>query len=278
MRNGTLFTTVCNDRFTNALALLMWSVKLHNPDFSHPLKVYHKGDLALENQERILRIYPHTVFDNVSKGEYQEKIPHYLALESFREEEPERVVFVDSDIICTGDISVLATLDHPLCAALDYKVRFGWFMKAPFPLTLAVRLNTGVFILGRKYRNRSTYEGLYGLLDKFPAQRVKGMAWSDQGIMNQYFRRITKVVLPYQYNARKNLYPNKVFTDGLERGLGGARLLHYGGTCKPFLGGLKGVPPGNKNHRYSKLHEIYYQYWDRMVKSEQLDWKLEDRM
>lgn len=277
MRNGTLFTTVCNDRFTNALALLMWSIKLHNPAFNHPLKVYHKGDLSPENQDRIRRIYPDTRFDAVNKPEYKGKINHYLALESFREEEPKRVVFVDSDIICTGDISVLATLDHPLCAALDYKLRLGWFMVAPFPVSPAFRINTGVFTLGKKYRNRATYEGLYGLLNKFPAKRIKGMAWSDQGIMNRYFRYHTKVILPYQYNARKNLYPNRVFTDGVERALGGARLLHYGGTCKPFLGGLKGVPPGNKNHRYSKLHEIYYQYWDRMVTSEKLDWKLEDR-
>lgn len=278
MRADTLFTTVCNDRFTNALALLLWSIKLHNPGFDHPLKVYHKGDLLPENQDRIRRIYPNTVFDNVSKEEYRGKINHYLALEAFREEDPERVVFIDSDIICIGDISRLAKLEHALGAALDYDVRFPWFFKAPFPLSLGVRINTGVFTLGRKYRNRATYDALYGLLDRFPATYVKGMAWSDQGVMNRYFRTSAKFILPYQYNARKNLFPNPKFAGGAERALHGVRLLHYGGACKPFLGGLKNAPPGNKNHKYSKLHEIYYQYWDRMVAAEKLDWKLEDRM
>lgn len=272
-----LFTTVCNDRYTNALALLLWSIKLHNPGFDHPLKVYHKGDFTEPCQQRILGIYPHTVFEDVSKTEYQSKIPHYLALESFREMEPDQVVFIDSDIICLGDISALAELDQPLAAALDYDFRNSFAFNARFPFSRLARINTGVFALNRTYRNTETYSALYGLLDKFPAKREKGMLWSDQGIMNLYFRHATKHVFPYIYNARKNLFANKRFAAGREAALADVRLLHFGGTCKPFLGGLKNAAPDSKHHKYSQLHQVYYDYWDRMVKDLNVDWILDEK-
>jgi lipopolysaccharide biosynthesis glycosyltransferase len=272
-----LFTTVCNDRYTNALALLMWSIKHHNPGFAHPLKVYHKGDFTEPCQQRILGIYPNTVFEDVSKTEYQSKIPHYLALESFREMEPDKVVFIDSDIICLGDISALAEIDQPLAAALDYDFRNSFAFNVRFPFSRLARINTGVFALNRTYRNPETYKALYGLLDQFPAKREKGMLWSDQGIMNLYFRHATKHVFPYIYNARKNLFANKRFAAGREAALADVRLLHFGGTCKPFLGGLKNAAPDSKHHKYSQLHQVYYDYWDRMVKELNVDWILDEK-
>lgn len=272
---NVLFTTVCNDRYTNALVLLLWSIKHHNPTFDFPLKVYHKGDLSTPYQEKILKIYPQVFFDDVSKEEYQSKIPHYLALESFREVEPDLVVFIDSDIICLGDISPLAKLDQPLCAALDYDFKNAFSFNAGFPVSPLARINTGVFALNKTYRNPETYSALYGLLDQFPAKREKGMLWSDQGIMNLYFRRTTKHILPYYLNARKNLFANYKFRNGREAALKNVRLLHFGGTFKPFLGGLKNAPPHSKHHKYSQLHEVYYDYWNRMVSELQVDWKLE---
>jgi lipopolysaccharide biosynthesis glycosyltransferase len=272
-----LYTTVCNDRYTNALALLLWSIKLHNPGFNFPLKVYHKGDLSAPCQERIRGLYPPAFFEDVSKAEYQAKIPHYLALETFREFEPDLVVFIDSDIICLGDISALAQLDQPLCAALDYDFKNNFAFNARFPLARFARINTGVFALSKTYRNRETYQAIYALLDKFPAKREKGMLWSDQGVMNLYFRHAPKHIFPYIYNARKNLFPNSRFTAGREAALHNVRLLHFGGTCKPFLGGLKHAKPGSKHHKYSELHQVYYDYWARLQKDLQVDWVLDER-
>jgi lipopolysaccharide biosynthesis glycosyltransferase len=252
----------------------MWSVKLHNPGFNFPLKVYHKGDLSERCQQRIRQIYPPAFFEDVSKQEYQSKIPHYLALESFREFEPDLVVFIDSDIICLGDISALAKLDQPLCAALDYDFKNSFAFNARFPFSRFARINTGVFALNTTYRNRETYNALYGLLDKFPAKREKGMLWSDQGIMNLHFRHATKHIFPYFLNARKNLFPNSQFKNGREAALRNVRLLHFGGGFKPFLGGLAKAKPDSKHHKYSELHKVYYDYWDRLVKDLKVDWLL----
>jgi lipopolysaccharide biosynthesis glycosyltransferase len=273
---SVLFTTVCNDRYTNALALLLWSIKHHNPGFNFPLKVYHKGDLSEPRQQRIRQIYPPAFFEDVSKQEYQAKIPHYLALETFREFAPDLVVFIDSDIICLGDISALARLDQPLCAALDYDFKNSFAFNARFPFSRLARINTGVFALNKTHRNPETYAAIYGLLDKFPAKREKGMLWSDQGVMNLHFRHATKHIFPYFYNARKNLFPNPRFKHGREAALRNVRLLHFGGTCKPFLGGLKNIPPGNKHHKYSQLHEVYYDYWARLQRDLQVDWVLDE--
>ena len=163
-----LYTTVCNDRYSNALALLLWSIKRHNPGFAHPLKVYHKGDLTAENQARLRDLYPAIFYENVAAENYQGKIPHYLALECFREVEPDNVVFIDSDILCLGDISALSTLDHPLSAAWDYDLRLSTFLRLPAPFSRVARLNTGVFALNRTYRTREIYNALYALVEQFP--------------------------------------------------------------------------------------------------------------
>lgn len=273
---NVLVTTVCNDPYTNALCLLMWSIKQHNPGFSHPLKVYHKGDLSEANQERIRSVYPQTSYENVSSGDYQAKICHYLALEAFRETDPDLVVFIDGDIVCLGDISALFKLNCPLGAALDYDFRFKYFFNARFPFSPLARINTGVFVLNKTYRTGATYDALYAMLREFPDTYVKGMAWSDQGIMNRYFRMHPKLILPYYYNARKNFFKNQRFAQGEDVALRGVRLLHFCGAYKPCLGGgLKNLPPNYKHHRYSKTHEVYYRYWDRMVAELRVDWKLD---
>jgi len=269
-----LYTTVCNDAYTNALTLLLWTIKRFNPSFAHPFKVYHKGDLSTENQARLRRVYAPFFFENVSDGDYQSKIAHYLALEAFREAEPEQVVFIDCDIICLGDISYLDRLDHPLSLALDFDFKNPFGFNVYGPLSPLARVNTGVFALNRTYRDGATYKALHALLKEFPDEYKKGVAWSDQGIVNQLFRWRTKFILPYYYNARKNLFKNRKFARGPEAALRGVRLLHFGGAYKPFLGGLKGVPPESKHHKYSQLHQVYYSYWDRMVADLQVDWKL----
>lgn len=271
----TLITTVCNDSFANALTLLMWSIIHHNPRFDHPLKIYHRGDLSISSQERILAVYPNSIFENACSEGYEGKIPHYLALEVFREYEPNRVVFIDSDIICTGDISVLCELDAPISACLDYDFRFPFFWNARFPFCRIARINTGVFVLNRTHRNPETYKALYSLLDRFPDGYVKGMPWSDQGIMNLYFKNDQKQIIPYHYNGRKNLFPNSRLKGDREKALDGVRLLHYGGAFKPFHGGLKHAPPNSKHHKYSMFHEVYYEYWNKMIQDLEVDWELD---
>lgn len=173
---------------------------------------------------------------------------------------------------------LLTQLDRPIAACLDYDFRFPFHVNVRFPFSLLARINTGVFVLNKTYRNEATYQALYSLLDEFPDKREKGIPWSDQGIMNRYFRKSNKSILPYIYNGRKNLFPNKVFKNGRIVGLGDVRLLHYGGTCKPFLGGLASVAPDSKHQKYSKLHELYYDYWRRMVEELGVDWVLDEEL
>lgn len=274
MSQTILFATVCNDDFTNALALLLWSTCHHNPSFDYPVKVYHRGDLSEANQDKLRFVYKKLTFDNVNRSEYAKKIPHYLALEVFREYDPDRVVFIDSDIVCVGDISYLTEVNAPIAACLDYDFKWPFGLRVPSALSPIARLNTGVFSLNKTFRNPETYQALYAYLDEFPDDFQKGMAWSDQGIMNRHFRWQSKFIFPYIYNGRKNLYPNKTFTKGREAALGAVRLLHYGGGFKPFLGGLRHAPPESKHHKYSELHAIYYEYWAKMVEDLKVDWTL----
>lgn len=269
-----LITTVCNDDFTNALALLMWSIKHHNPGFDFPLKVYNRGDLSEANKLKLQQVYAKTTFEDITSANYDKKIPHYLALEAFREYEPDLVIFIDSDIICLGDISYLTAIDEPIAACLDYDFKWPYGLRFLPPFSPLARLNTGVFSLNKTHRNSETYSALYEYLKIFPDTFKKGVAWSDQGIMNRHFRWNTKFIFPYIYNGRKNLFPNRAFRRGAKTALGDVRLLHYGGAFKPFLGGLKMAPPDSKHHKYSMVHGIYYEYWEKMIGDLNVDWKL----
>ena len=84
-----------------------------------------------------------------------------MTLESFREFDYDKVILFDVDMLCVGDISDLFEQE------LDYGQRGG---------------NTGLVVLGKKYRTLQVYEDLIRMI---PDHNGDGM---DQGILNNYFR------------------------------------------------------------------------------------------
>lgn len=115
-----LFCTVADDRYTDGLLVMLYSLQKHYKDFkSHDLKIYHNpqvSSLSESNQKKISTICKHAQFVEISINENELKNiftkrdayqATYLFFQPFRENGYDRVVVFDSDMLCRSDFSSL---------------------------------------------------------------------------------------------------------------------------------------------------------------------------
>ena len=172
-----LFTTVCNDKYIDGALVMLHSMKTNIKHFREcDVKFFYSpgiADLSKSNMKKIKEVAPNVIFEEVDPNNYMPaKIPGagnrapecksaYLTLESFKETEYDKVILFDIDMLCIGDVSEL----------FEYDVEYG-----------QVGVNTGLVVLGKKYRTREVYDGL---IEMIHSHNGNGM---DQGIPNDYFR------------------------------------------------------------------------------------------
>jgi lipopolysaccharide biosynthesis glycosyltransferase len=162
----------------------------------------------------------------------------YYKLMLFSFSSYDRVVYIDSDVLCLGDISKLFDNDSELCATKDDGINLNIMYYSHF------RINSGVLSVGKKLLGIDVY-------DKMVQIAMSGRSYDggDQGVINEYIHQynIPVTYLPMQYNTLKRIYfhhPeiwNKIKDD--------IRLLHFVGKDKPWC-------PGDS--RYNEL----YKWWE----------------
>lgn len=220
--------TVLNDAFAEYGRVFLYSLKKHNPQLDAPFRVIHSrilSPLSQENQERIRAIYPQVEFNLVDEEPYQRFFPvtpprlhaALLKLEAFNAPEHNRVVFLDSDMLCLGNLSVLFGLDVPFAACpagknRELKEHVGDSFRR------FIGFNTGVMVIGPKHLDGHTYASLLG-------SRLKPCPTADQDILNRFFRWKRVYCLDHRYN-----YHAQFFWKGDETDV---RILHYAGE-KPI--------------------------------------------
>ena len=172
-----LFTTVCNDKYAVGAQVMLYSMRKNIRGFDDcTVKFFHSpgiADLSEKNRSKIQAIAPNVKFQEVDPAKYMPaRMPGagnraaecksaYLTLESFAETGYDKVILFDIDMLCIGDISEL----------FDYDVQYG-----------QVGGNTGLVVLGEKYRTEGVYQDLIKMIVDHNGD---GM---DQGVMNNYFR------------------------------------------------------------------------------------------
>jgi lipopolysaccharide biosynthesis glycosyltransferase len=128
--NATLSSRWCVATVTSAAyavgtQVLLTSFLRHNPWFTGALAVIHA---AQEPPHDMLRRLPnvrwHPVSDELAQcltaTEYTEvKAPRFHSLEAFRLREFDRVLYLDSDIVCTGDARSLFDMEGALLCGPD---------------------------------------------------------------------------------------------------------------------------------------------------------------
>tara|TARA_B100000035_G_scaffold43264_1_gene32302 strand:+ start:2890 stop:3867 length:978 start_codon:yes stop_codon:yes gene_type:complete len=250
-----LWCSVCNDRYIPGLKVLLYSIKQHNPDFNYPFKIYFNHDISEDNQKQIKDLYPFIIF------EYNSIFSHlktwFMCLLAFKETEYDKVIFIDADILCLGDVSHLINYDcRYFSACLDVNMKIFW--NSQFNMSSFCEFNTGLFVIPKRLLTDGTkpttiFNDLLILANKYPDAKL-----GDQTILNRYFAHKTITKLPGKYNVKKEVYSRQKYDVQDD-----VRFLHFTGADKPFLidNRQRQYIKTKDNRYYDILYELYNNYF-----------------
>ncbi len=217
--------TVLDDAFAEYFRVLLFSIKEHQPRFDVDVVVLHSGSgLSERNRSLVSRLHP-VRFVLVDERPYERFFrvtpprlhPALLKLEVFNLGQYASVLFLDSDMLCLGDIGPLLALDVPFaaCPAGEDAARKERLKNS---FHRGVGFNTGVMVIGKRYLDGRAYRRLlHGRLRPSPT--------GDQDILNRFFRFRRVFCLDHRYN-----YHAQFFWKGDETDV---KILHYAGE-KPL--------------------------------------------
>ena len=253
----TALCTVLSDAFVPGFAVLAQSLLRHHPGLDLPFIIVFNRELApLAPSSRALisSWYPNVRFHEADASVYQTvwanrdgrlRTPDrlksaFFLLEAFALGEFTRVVTLDSDMICTGDLSPLFT--HPAAFAAtrgtDYE-KGG----------LLDYFNTGVLVIGTPHLTGETYTALLNHRISSGYEKRKGKA--DQAILNDYLGSKGFTQLDEAYNVTKRKFPDHSFDkveDILDEHI---RILHFVGE-KPWQ-----HHHAEREFQYGKLEDFW---------------------
>ncbi len=235
----TALCTVLSDDFVPGFAVLVHSLKQKHPGLSLPFIVVHNDKLAaLSNESRALvsRLYPHVVYHEADDSRYEtvwanrdqrlntpERLKSaFFILEAFNLTGFDRVITLDSDMICTGDLSPLFEHTAPFAATRGTNYKTGQRMDY---------FNTGVMVIGRPHLTGETYRALLNHRISTEHKARKGKA--DQAILNDFFPLPKVHTLDEAFNVTKRKYPDSAFDQVDDLLAGDVRILHFVGE-KPW--------------------------------------------
>lgn len=250
VNKNILWCTVCNDKYYKGLLVLLYSIQKHNTKFNFNFKVYYNNDLSPKNMENLKKVYSNIIFENNSI--FNDKSKLYMCLLPFKEYNYDKVIFIDSDILCLGDIMELSYYNYKyltVCVDTDNRLLFNNYITIPKILNI----NTGVFILPKNLRNKKIFDELINYSNKYPNEKL-----GDQDIINKYFYKKYVTYLPSKFNCKTNNFRYIKYNSDYD-----IRLLHYTGIDKPFLKtnyNFEYIKNKNSNIKY--VYKIYYKYID----------------
>jgi len=207
-------------------------------DISQVDKILFSNDIEKLDGFHVKRI-PIQNYQGILYGEQKKSFFHKL--EVFNLKGYDRVVFLDSDLLCMGDISLLFSerLSHkPFWAVRD--------LYSPHMPTIKgshATINSGVMVINHPLLNRQTYQDLISI-----AERKLGYDKTDQGAINEflYQHKIPIGYLPDEYNVLKILfwYDSKLY-NSLRKNI---RFLHF----------IMDKPWHGEDQRYNPLYLIWH--------------------
>jgi lipopolysaccharide biosynthesis glycosyltransferase len=259
MKKNILLTSVCNDRYLPGMLILLFSLKKYNPALDLPLKIYHRGDLCAVSMKKIESVYSHVTFEHVTDDLYAQQDSQYMCLLPFKENHVSQVIFIDCDILCLGNMEGLLDVTADFAAVIDYEIRFPQkkLQSVPRLLSALPYFNTGVFSVRGDLLSGDFYQKLRSKVERYAALRTRGKKklW-DQDIINDTLKKTRVQILPFTYNARKNLY-KKQQCPIKDKTI----FLHYTGGAKPwYTEGSGFLPLQGKYARYQHIHELWHQH------------------
>lgn len=224
-----------DDRFAKGVAVMIYSLHKHNK-FPFDVKVFY-NNLSEESKSLILKVDPTVIFQKPSTTDFckhsttiygNNNTDVYLCFESFLQIGYDKVICVDADMVCVGDLSRLIHMGHDFMAVrsnikfIDYPEKFG-----------AEKFNAGFFVVGKKYLNKTVYNTLTDLV----ITKTHNSSGADQDTLNIYFK--DKVfLLDSGYNFKffggapqgGNCGDHNMYVARKDR----IKILHFTGRRKPW--------------------------------------------
>lgn len=247
--------TISDGEFSIATEVLLYSFLKYNTWFAGEVIVI-ADDLPAAHRQRLDRLHPVRYLSpdprlrqniDILRENVAELEPIYrrfFSFEAFRLAPYARVVYLDSDMYCAGDISQLFLGPDPLLACPDgftYSDRIRARLAARngeqtrptmrYGRAFTQSFNAGVISIGGALLGEATYCDLLHMIELETWTRLGRSIFTDQMILNLYFEnRFTPIHGKYNYMVFLEQYQKCLedvsFLD--------ARLVHFAGAIKPW--------------------------------------------
>ena len=214
------FCSLIDDDYAIGLMALLKSLRQFNPEISLPFLVYHGTPLSPNLTAELERLYTPIRFLAVDPEPYRKcRFSSYRRwgvspawrYEIFRQSDFDRLIYIDADMLVTGDISPLLAFQGSLGAC-------------PLPpgegmeLRHAGGFNAGLMSIDKSLRTPEVWSELLRVAESRP--------WSGNQI-------VLNIVLGKLYQPLSNIF-NLTTCEVTFDNLCDARILHYVGWQKPW--------------------------------------------
>ena len=249
-----LIVTSSDDKFATGCAVLLYSLKKNMSIFDEcDVKVFYTN-LSEESRNLIKSVCPKVVFEKPKDFDYckgiktlygEDNQDTYLCLESFRQTEYDKVAYIDTDMLCVGDISNLFHEQYKLgmMACLGKKQ---FYSKLTEHKNGIEKFNAGLMIIGKEHlEGEKTYKDLVSIVKKaketkdddvYKVLHKTSKTFNDQDAVRIYWTNRPVIILPDWYNFKlfgfygKYEEHDKFFRDFLHM----VKIIHYSGKRKPW--------------------------------------------
>ena len=267
--------TISDDGFVAGTEMLLFSFLRSNRWFRGEIVVLADHTLSEDSRTRLRAIAPIQFL--APRADLCQRVatlaealpalraaaPRFASLEAFGMTGYERVVYIDSDAIVTGDIAPLFFDQRPLLACPDgshYDALLGDASAAResnrrrYGLPLDHCFNTGVFALSGEMLDTSLRDRLIADIDPATWSAVETLGWTDQLILNRRFAGRAEL-LDGRYNYMPILEAKIRQAHALN--FYDAKIVHMAGRYKPW----ETLPPDllAQAPSLAKFHELWQQ-------------------
>lgn len=247
----TCLCTLLNDEFVVAYVAFVKSMLVNNPWFDLDFVIID-DDLSDESKDEIRKHYKNIIFRDIKKENYanvnySKTFPQlhsaFFKLELFAMTEYDRIVFMDMDILVLGNIRELFDASDGFVGVKQYREVADLMIN---------EINSGVFVVNKKFINGETYRGLLKVSESM------GHKLADQSVLNHYFNG--KIAYANKsYNCEKRITKSRRYAKFQD--VKNIKVLHFVGPGqKPWQ-----EKSGRIKMEYQDLEEIWWSWYQRVM-------------
>ncbi|CAM4026739.1 glycosyltransferase family 8 protein [Pseudoalteromonas byunsanensis] len=259
MKKAYCLATVTCDNFALGTEVLIYSFLKYNPWFEGDIVIFI-DHLSSTNKTRLNAHYPVKFIERSKQIEQatnrlRNHLPQLradlhlrlLSLEVLRLRDYEKLVFLDSDGMCCGDIRDVFEHPNEFLAAPDgfaYEHKANKLLANTQSPLLAIpksygqsnltnTFNSGFMAISKSYLTGEHYQGIVRLIDDLSLWRSFGVkGFTDQMLFNIYFKNKVKLT-----DGRYNFMPFiEQYIQQLDKvTMLDAKFIHFAGVIKPWF-------------------------------------------